>query len=191
MNHISIEGMDGVGKSTICKLLAKELNYIFVEKPLHYLYENDDEIEIYQSVAKKVNASPNRDFTAWYYGLNNLYVYEKFKDQNIITDRHIVSNYCWSGTEYNQDIYDLIIKKIGIPMITIILYANPKEIEKRLKKRDSMDLDLHKLPQSEERYKKMISFCEKTRMPYFLIDTSEKNPNEIVKEIIQKIKELL
>ena len=45
MNHISIEGMDGVGKSTTCKLLAEKLGYIFVEKPLHYLLDDgDDEI---------------------------------------------------------------------------------------------------------------------------------------------------
>ena len=45
MNHISIEGMDGVGKSTTCKLLAERLGYIFVEKPLHYLLDDsDDEI---------------------------------------------------------------------------------------------------------------------------------------------------
>ena len=45
MNHISIEGMDGVGKSTTCKLLAEKLGYIFVEKPLHYLLDDkEDEI---------------------------------------------------------------------------------------------------------------------------------------------------
>ena len=81
MNHISIEGMDGVGKSTTCKLLAERLGYIFVEKPLHYLLDDsDDEIKQYQKVAKRVNANPNRNFTAWYYGLNNIYLYEKFKD---------------------------------------------------------------------------------------------------------------
>ena len=106
MNHISIEGMDGVGKSTTCKLLAERLGYIFVEKPLHYLLDDNDEIIQYQKVAKRVNANSNRNFTAWYYGLNNIYLYEKFKDQNIVTDRHIVSNYCWSGTDYNKDIYN-------------------------------------------------------------------------------------
>ncbi|MDE6407881.1 MAG: AAA family ATPase, partial [Anaeroplasmataceae bacterium] len=183
MKHIAIEGMDGVGKSTICKLLAKKTNYKFVEKALHYLYEEEDKINVYQNVATKVNASPNRNFTAWYYGLNNLYTYEKFKDCNIITDRHIVSNYCWSGTDYNLDIYDLIIKKIGLPTVTIILYAHPEEIKKRLMKRNKYDSDLTKLHQSEDKYQKMISFCEKYNMPYFIIDSSYKTPNRIVQEI--------
>lgn len=42
MNHISIEGMDGVVKSTTCKLLAEKLGYIFVEKPLHYLLDDNE-----------------------------------------------------------------------------------------------------------------------------------------------------
>ena len=37
MRHISIEGMDGVGKSTVCQLLAEKTGYTFVTKPLHYL----------------------------------------------------------------------------------------------------------------------------------------------------------
>ena len=66
MNHISIEGMDGVGKTTTCKLLAERLGYTFVEKPLHYLLDDNDEIIQYQKVAKRVNANSNRNFTAWY-----------------------------------------------------------------------------------------------------------------------------
>ena len=137
MTHISIEGMDGVGKSTICKLLAEKLGYMFVEKPLHYLLDDNNEIFQYQKVAKKVNENPNRNFTAWYYGLNNIYLYEKFKNQNIVTDRHIVSNYCWSGTDYNKDIYNLILKKIGRPKLTVVLYATPETILNRLKKLDT------------------------------------------------------
>ena len=90
MNHISIEGMDGVGKSTTCKLLAEKLGYIFVEKPLHYLLDDsDDEVKQYQKVAKRVNANPDRNFTAWYYGLNNIYLYENGKcyDASILINR--------------------------------------------------------------------------------------------------------
>lgn len=191
MNHISIEGMDGVGKSTVCKLLAERLGYLFVEKPLHYLLDdNDDEIKQYQKVAKRVNANANRDFTAWYYGLNNIYLYERFKDQDIVTDRHIVSNYCWSGTEGNDDIYNLILKKIGKPKLTVILYATPESILSRLKKRDIHDPDIEKVSKSEKAYERMIYFCETKRLEYIVIDTSNKAPKETVDLILKRIEEI-
>lgn len=189
MNHISIEGMDGVGKSTTCKLLAEKLGYIFVEKPLHFLLDDGDEIKQYQKVAKKVNSNPNRNFTAWYYGLNNIYLYEKFKDQNIVTDRHIVSNYCWSGTEYNKDIYNLILKKIGKPKLTVILYATPDAILKRLKNRDINDADIAKVEKSEKAYERMIYFCETKKLNYIVVDTSDKTPEQTVDVILQKLGE--
>ena len=137
MNHISIEGMDGVGKSTVCALLAEKLGCRFVEKALHYLLDDsENDVSQYQKVAKRVNSNPDRNFTAWYYGLNNIYTYTQFQGENIVTDRHIVSNYCWSGTEDNSDIYDLILKKIGKPTLTVILYAKPDAILKRLRSRN-------------------------------------------------------
>ena len=191
MNHISIEGMDGVGKSTTCKLLAEKLGYEFVEKPLHYLLDdNDNEIFQYQKVAKRVNSNPNRTFTAWYYGLNNIYLYEKFKDKNIVTDRHIVSNYCWSGSKDNGDIYNLILKKIGKPKLTVILYAKPEVIMARLKKRDINDSDLVKVEKSEKAYERMIYFCETKKLNYMIIDTSNKNVDEVVNEILERLEEV-
>lgn len=191
MNHISIEGMDGVGKSTTCKILAERLGYEFVEKPLHYLFDDsDNEIKQYQKIAKRVNSNPNRTFTAWYYGLNNIYLYEKFKDKNIVTDRHIVSNYCWSGTKDNMDIYNLILKKIGKPKLTIILYATPEAILKRLKHRDINDSDINKVNLSEKAYERMIYFCETKKLEYLVIDTSNKIPEETVDLIMKRIGEL-
>lgn len=191
MNHISIEGMDGVGKSTTCKILAERLGYEFVEKPLHYLFDDsDNEIKQYQKIAKRVNSNPNRTFTAWYYGLNNIYLYEKFKDKNIVTDRHIVSNYCWSGTKDNMDIYNLILKKIGKPKLTIILYATPEAILKRLKHRDINDPDINKVNLSEKAYERMIYFCETKKLEYLVIDTSNKTPEETVDLIMKRIGEL-
>lgn len=191
MNHISIEGMDGVGKSTTCKLLAEKLGYLFVEKPLHYLLDDSDgDISQYQKVAKRVNANLNRNFTAWYYGLNNIYLYEKFKDKNIVTDRHIVSNFCWSGTKDNDDIYNLILKKIGKPKITVILYGNPETILSRLKSRDINDSDISKVEKSEKAYERMIYFCETKKLNYIVVDTSNKTPEEVVNEILSRVGEI-
>ena len=184
MKHIAIEGMDGVGKSTTCKLLAERLGYRFVEKGLQYLYGSKEE---YQRIAKIVNANPDRNFTAWYYGLNNIFTYTQFKDQNIVTDRHIVSNYCWSGTKDNIDIYNLILKKIGKPTLTVILYASPEVIEGRLKNRNINDRDLSKVKLAEAAYERMIYFCELKKLPYMVIDTGKLNPEEIVNKIIERL----
>ncbi len=96
--HISIEGMDGVGKSTTSKMLADKLDFILVEKPLHYLFDKNGSMENYLKIRYYVNIQEDRVFTSWFYGLGNVYLYHKFKGQNIITDRHLLSNYCWSGT---------------------------------------------------------------------------------------------
>ena len=188
MNHISIEGMDGVGKTTICKLLSEKLNYKFVEKPLHLLFDDDlDSFDNYIRIRNKVNKNDNRLFTSWFYGLGSIYMYEYFKNENIITDRHFASNYAWSGTDENNDVYELLLKKIGAPKLTVILYATPEVIISRLKSRNINDKDIHRVDKSEMVYSKMIYFCNKFKLPYILIDTSNLTPKDIVDKIIMEI----
>lgn len=188
MIHIAIEGMDGVGKTTICELLSQKTGFQFVTKPLHYLTDdNNEEWPNYFRARDIANRSDNKDFSAWFYGLGLIYSYEKFKDKNIITDRHIVSNYCWSGTSSNKDIFDLLIKKLKNPTLTVILYATKEKIIERLKKRDLYDKDLNRVDSSECVYEKMISFCELNHFPYIVIDSSDLTPNEIVEKILEAL----
>ena len=189
MIHISIEGMDGVGKSTTCKILAEKLGYVFIEKPLHYLLDkNEHSFDEYKRVRDKVNVNPNRDFTSWFYGLGSLYMYETFKDKNIITDRHLASNYAWSGSDYNEDVYELLVKKLGAPKLTVIIYSPSDVIVKRLISRNKDDKDIARAKESERIYKRMIEFCEKYKFPYLVIDTSELTPDEVVNRIIEELR---
>ncbi len=188
MNHISIEGMDGVGKSTTCELLAKRLGYKFVEKPLHYLFDkSEDDFDEYIRIRDQVNKNPNRVFTSWFYGLGSIYLYEMFKDQNIVTDRHLASNYAWSGSNDNGEVYDLLIKKLGTPKLTVILYSPSETIVKRLISRNKNDSDIKKAQKSEFIYKRMIEFCEIKKMPFVVIDTSNLKPEEVVDKIVEEL----
>lgn len=187
MQHIAIEGMDGVGKTTTSRLLAERLGYEYIEKNLHYLFDEDGRFDNYFRIRDKVNQSSDRLFTSWFYGLGNIYLYTLFKNKNIVTDRHFLSNYAWSGTKENEDVYNLLVNKLGKPNLTVILYANESTLFARLRHRDEEDSDLAKVKIAKEKYEKMIFFCEKHQLPYMIIDTSDKTPEEIVDQIIKRI----
>lgn len=180
--------MDGVGKSTTCELLAKRLGYKFVEKPLHYLFDkNSDSFEEYIRIRNQVNANSNRIFTSWFYGLGSIYMYELFKDSNIVTDRHLASNYAWSGTKDNKEVYELLVKKLGVPKLTVILYATSDVIVERLKGRNKQDSDIAKAKNSEVIYSRMIEFCNDYKFPFIIIDSSKLSPIEVVDKICEAI----
>lgn len=187
MNHISIEGMDGVGKTTTCRLLAEKLGYEFVDKNLRFLFDENGDYRNYLLIRDKVNANSDRLFTSWFYGLGNIYLYTQYENKNIITDRYFLSNYAWSGTKENTEVYDLLVKKLGFPTLTVILYADEEAIFSRLKHRDELDSDIDKVKKAKEKYEKMIYFCEKYKMPYMVIDTSNLSPEQTVEIILKRI----
>ena len=187
MQHIAIEGMDGVGKTTASKLLAKRLGYKFIDKNLRELFDDKGSYDNYIRIRDKVNASPDRLFTAWFYALGNIYLHTAHEKENIVTDRYLLSNYAWSGTENNDEVYDLLIKKLGFPDLTVILYADEHAILSRLRHRDELDSDIKKVTLAKEKYEKMIYFCEKYKMPYMVIDTSNLSPEDVVEVIMKRI----
>lgn len=187
MRHIAIEGMDGVGKTTTSKLLAATLGYQYVEKNLHELFDENGSFENYFRIRDRVNQSPDRLFTSWFYALGNIYLHTAHGNDDVVTDRYFLSNYAWSGTEDNAEVYELLIKKLGFPDLTVILYADEKALFARLRHRDEQDSDLGKVRLAKEKYEKMIAFCERYKMPYMVIDSSDKTPEEVVELIVKRI----
>lgn len=189
MMHISIEGMDGVGKSTIGSLLATILGFKFIDKPLRFLFSENGDPDEYIRIRDYVNSSQDRKFTSWFYGLGNIFLYEKFGNDDIITDRHLLSNFQWSGTDDNEIVYDALVKMIGAPSFTFLLYANEASIRRRLINRDESDSDLEKVKFTESAYKKMESFLIQYKMPYAIIDSSSMKPEDICNKMVEILKE--
>jgi thymidylate kinase len=187
--HIAIEGIDGVGKSTIAQRLADRLAFTYVEKPLKYLFDNPGEDHNYIRIRDYVNKQPDRFFTSWFYGLGNIFLYHKFKGQNIITDRHLVSNYCWSGAQESEPVFDLLVKELGSPDFTFLIYASPDVVISRIKKRDQDDPDTTKARLIPELYPKMEGFLKRYNMKYLLIDSSNLAVNQIITIILDTLKQ--
>ena len=186
--HIAIEGIDGVGKSTIAKQLAKQLNFNFIEKPLKYLFDQEGEDKHYIKIRNYVNKQTNKLFTSWFYGLGNIFLYHNFKDENIITDRHLVSNYCWSGADESENVFNLLVNELGCPDFTFLIYASPEVVIERIKKRDLNDPDIQKTELIPKLYPKMEEFLKKHKMNYLLIDSSNLDVNQIINIIIDTLK---
>lgn len=55
---IAIEGVDGVGKTTVARLLAEQLQCEFVEKPFHLLLDTLPVADAYRMITEQVNSCP-------------------------------------------------------------------------------------------------------------------------------------
>ncbi len=187
--HIAIEGMDGVGKTTAARNLAKRLDCKIVEKPLHYLFdESEGDFTNYIRIRDYINTQVENDvLRAWFYGLGNIFIYHRFKDENIITDRHFGSNYFWCGSEETSKIFDLMVELVGKPDFTYLIYTTIEEAEKRIRKRDPADPDLHKAKLYPEAREKMEAFFKAHDIEYVAIDTTDLNEEEVVAKMIESL----
>ena len=186
---IAIEGVDGVGKTTVSKLAAERLNFIFVEKPLHYLLDND--YNQYIKLRDFFNNQNDRNLSAWFYGLNYMLISNIFKNKNVVTDRYFLSMYSLSHSDYNGDIYDLLIKKLEKPIITVILKASSKAIHERLIERNPLDKDINKLYNIDFLYNKMYECVNKYDIPYIELDATNINEHEVANIIVNKYKNII
>lgn len=188
---IAVEGMDGVGKSTIAKIISKQNNMIYLEKPLAEIFNSSDNdgSELLSKMCKKIYNFDNEILKAWFFGLGNLYSFIEYENSDVIIDRHFASNYFWNGSERSNLIYKSMIDLIGIPDITIVLYASWETRKKRLMMRNPNDPDLFDCEKMVDGYEKMYKFLDDFSIPYFVINTENKNIEDVVNEVSEIIKE--
>lgn len=182
---IAIEGMDGVGKSTLAKRIAKEFEFIYLEKPLTSLFQSDkfDSSEMLANISKRIYEFKDETIKAWFFGLGNIYSFLQYEDADLVIDRHFVSNYFWNGSPKTDDIFKNMINIIGIPDVTILLYADVETRLERIKKRDLNDYDLVDCEKHVFGYDKMIKFLDDFNIPYVLVDTIDKSEDDVFEEV--------
>lgn len=186
--HIAIEGMDGAGKTTIGRKVAKKLGFEFIEKPLHYLLDEEGKIDNYMKISNYINNQESRILKLWFYGMGNIYIKSNWKDKNVVTDRHLVSNYFWNCDENIEDVFQTLIKYASIPEMTFLLYASPEIRVKRIVKRNPLDKDADNVNLHPEAYDKMEKFLKNRNMKFMKIDTSYTTSEEVSDLIVNYIK---
>ena len=99
--------MDGAGKTTIAKMLAEKLGYKYINKPFKFIYEglNLSEKQI-KNLEWRLYEIEDEAILTMFYGIGLLYA-TRCSDENIIYDRHFVSNYYWHGNEETQKLHEV------------------------------------------------------------------------------------
>ena len=185
--HIAIEGLDGVGKTTVAKLAADILDFQFVEKPLHYLFKNQDKVA-FRHVALEIKSTGDNTMKTFFYGTSNYFASLLSHKQSIVADRHLVSTWFWNYDGTNQAYFDYLVNVCGCPEKTFLLYAEEKIRKERLMERDPYDKDLQVVFDTEMAMEKMTAFTKHYHMPYQIIDTSHMAAEEVAEQITEQVR---
>lgn len=179
---IAIEGIDGVGKTTIAKLLCEKLNAFPQKTPLPSL----------KWAARFLDKFHNPEIeTIGYFLLTiitSLYIQQRLKYQSIVCDKYIlntiVTQTCLGGklVKLIKLIRYYLVRK---PNYTFCLtISNKNQLMKRLKQRGKLDAnDQQLLPYCLEIQRKYLEFPE-----VIPIDTTEWTPDKILMIILNHLK---
>ncbi len=182
---IAVEGMDGVGKTTVAKYIEKEYDFKYIKEPLEELFEIDN--EHIEKISKKIFNNQDSKLIAWYLALGDIYALEQYKNKNIVMDRHVLLNYYWNGNKTSEEIFNTQVKLFGKPDLTIILYASPEVRMRRISNRNPNDPDLQNENMRKNGYDKLLQFVKNYDYNYVVIDTD----NLSIEEVIIKCKEII
>lgn len=182
---IAIEGMDGVGKTTISRRLSIEHNMKYIEKPLTNLFESEelDGKTILSKVSNNIYGLDDEIIKAWFFGLGNIYSILENCEEDLIIDRHFASNYFWNGSLRSEPIFKAMLELVGYPDLTILLYASVNTRLKRLFERSPNDPDLIDPEKLVDGYDKMMFFLKKFNIPYVVVDTENKSIDDVYTEV--------
>lgn len=159
--HISVEGCDATGKSTLIKLLSDELDYTVVKGSDFQIAEQgvDKMFEYMMNIAKS--------------------------EQNLIIDRDFISNLVYAPLFDKNMLSDEMVKElINIKKdksILVYLYADAEDIKGRLSNRGDEYVSVDKIETILESYEKII-YDHDIELVSF--NTSIFNPKDIVDSIL-------
>lgn len=134
----------------------------------------------------KVNQMDPR-FKARFYGLGNYLVSIKAKTADVVTDRHLLSNYYWNCID-DEDYFNLLVSECRLPDLTFVLHVSADERKRRIASRNSGDPDIYRNVFDDSCYERMEYFLKVHRMNYYFIESNTKGLDEVVQEIVGIIK---
>lgn len=183
---ISVEGLDGVGKSSLTASLSDTLKMPVITKPIKSLLELTPEQS--NNITKKIYSVHSKNLQAMYYLFGYLSALEMGKNDNYILDRGFISTYYSSCSKENINLFDFFANNYGFPELTILLYASIDERIKRIVGRNNSDNDLKKIRIYKDNYDKHFEAIRRYNIPHIAINTENLSELEVTSITLDAIK---
>lgn len=191
---ITVDGLDGCGKSTLAKGLANRLGFKYIDKPLYQLFNvSGDDNVLYKPLCQMQDAVYNKTdsnkLKAWFMGLSLLYIKEELAKQDIVIDRGILSCYAYNGNDISNQVFKYLIE-LGLWFnASILLYVSPEVRKKRLLDRNPNDSDLSFDKIMDLKYDSINSFLTQyPNLPIIKINTDNLTSSEVLELAIESLK---
>ena len=193
---ITIDGLDGAGKSTLAKNLAQKLGYEYIDKPIYELFnvKGDDNYlynEIYHIQDLIYNKTNSNTLKSYFTGLSLLYIKECMSDRNLIIDRGLLSAFAFNGDISSKPVFETLINLGVFFDAAIIVTVSNEERIKRIKCRNENDPDLKLEKIRSLRYDSINQFIlEHPELTCLTINTDNLNQEEVLDEALKYISNL-
>lgn len=192
---ISVDGADGVGKTSLAKKLSQALGFEFVGHPLWAM------LKIKSKDSKKYKFAHRVQRAIFRFKESSKLVSEVFcnlllrfknknRNRNIVLDRGFLSTLIYNLSPKTIKIFDRYVKRGADFDVNILLTCSKEERIERIEKRDKHDLDL--------KFKKVYNldadltaeYAKSRNLNCIVIDTTKKTEQQVFEEALLKIKQL-
>lgn len=185
-----IEGMDGVGKSTIAKRVAEAYHMKYVDGLLKTYFEDKgfSQAEIATIVKGIESFYDHKDsvIRTWIMGFANIFNLLNYQE-DVVIDRHCLTTFFYNGDAHSLPLYKVMQQVAGKPDLIIILTATPETRIQRLKHRNMDDRDLQEEKKLTDGYDQFIRAADILKVPYRLVATDQRDEEQVFQAVCQVI----
>ena len=190
---ITVDGLDGAGKSTLAKSLSEELGYEYIDKPIYELFNvKGDDNYLYNEISHIqhliYDETDSDTLKSYFTGLSLLYIKECMSDKNLIIDRGLLSAVAFNGSEKAKPVFETLVNLGVFFDASIIVVTSKEERIRRMILRNPNDADLKVDKILNLNYDRIFRFIqEHPELPYHIINTDNLNPVQVLNEALDYI----
>lgn len=184
VKYVAIDGLDGSGKTSVAKELARRLDWNYAGKPASDILGG---LDAYGQVANRINNISDPLIRQWFYALGWLLVCRPGQQQKpgVVLDRFLGSSFGYNANPHFDMVADLVLLLIGRPLLVVLLDL-PEELRRqRLIQRDGENKDSIHDRSAEQ--KRIIDYLERNGFDFLICNAAALSVEGVVDVTLNRL----